>query len=343
LAVLLLMLVGCADTRPDLSVMEEIIDSARREWAPDQRTAVFDVSVVNDNGVLRVVGEVDGDGVRDALLGRLAETGREDFVDELTVLPAADLAVQSPGVVRNSVGNLRKEPQHTAELVSQVLMGMELRLLKREGSWILVQGPDRYLGWIERSSLLPAGVDQQAWKATAGRLIYLGETGRVRSGPDVESEPISDLVMDCVLGGTVASSAWTEVVLPDGSRGFVESARVVDLEEWTRTTRPTAQGLESTARSFIGVPYLWGGTSAKGFDCSGFTQLVFRMNGVPLQRDSSQQAHQGEPVDSGPDFAGLRPGDLLFFGRRESDETSERVTHVGIYNGTTTQRPSANR
>jgi cell wall-associated NlpC family hydrolase len=83
---------------------------------------------------------------------------------------------------------------------------------------------------------------------------------------------------------------------------------------------PTPADLIATAESFLGIPYLWGGTSAHGIDCSGLTQRVYFLNGVGLDRDADQQALGGRPVDV------ARPGDLFFFGK-------ERVTHTAIATG----------
>ncbi|MGB3585698.1 MAG: C40 family peptidase, partial [Tunicatimonas sp.] len=107
----------------------------------------------------------------------------------------------------------------------------------------------------------------------------------------------------------------------------------VMLDDWLAEVKATEESVVETAFQLMGVPYLWGGTSAKGVDCSGYTKTIFFMNGKVLPRDASQQVHAGELVDENKNFKNLRPGDLLFFGRAATDSTRERVTHVGMWIG----------
>ena len=146
-------------------------------------------------------------------------------------------------------------------------------------------------------------------------------------------------------GRPVIKKHFAGVILPSGKTGYVPVKDVVRLESWAsdRESRlkdeaAFRQDLVSTALGFLGVPYLWGGTSIKNVDCSGLSRSVYFANGLLLPRNASQQAVAGCDRnifnDSGDvDWSGLQPGDLIFWGKAATDSTKARATHVGMYIG----------
>jgi cell wall-associated NlpC family hydrolase len=126
---------------------------------------------------------------------------------------------------------------------------------------------------------------------------------------------------------------WYKVELPDGRAGYLPRRAAEDYAAWKQSRRPTAENIERTARKFLGRPYLWGGNSTKGFDCSGFVQQVFFLNGIDLPHNAGSQSRLGAAVPLDADLSQLKKGDLLFFGRHARGDRPERVTHIGIYLG----------
>ena len=313
------------------AVYQSTLDSLKQSYAPDHRTAVFDLTVEQGATGIVVKGEVDNPQAKEGSLAALAKAAGAPLVDSIRVLPDPGLGVHRFGIVSVSVGNVRTTPDHASELCTQTMMGMVLRLLKKEDGWYFVQLPDKYLGWFEAKSMkvtTAEGVD--AWRSS-GKAIVTAYFSVVRATPSSKGLPVSDAVMGDVLQKLTHNGNWVGVELPDGRRGYLETGNVEDFERWKAERRLTPGDIEKTAKLFIGVPYLWGGTSPKGMDCSGFTKTVFRLNGMELNRDADEQAQMGEPVELGENFRNLKKGDLLFFGRKATANKSERISHVGIY------------
>ena len=132
-------------------------------------------------------------------------------------------------------------------------------------------------------------------------------------------------------GSRVARSGET-VVLPDRRRGRLSEGELIAWDELDGRFTGDGGAVVNTARGWMGVPYLWGGRTRWGADCSGFVQAVYRLHGFLLPRDSYQQVEYGEPVEIGGEFEGLRPGDLVFFKAADSD----KIVHVAFCVGEAT-------
>ena len=232
-------------------------------------------------------------------------------------------------VVRASVANLRREPSHASELVSQLILGEPADVLEERRGWVRVAGTDGYAGWTEATSV----VEPEAVSYVGAALVWTRPDGRVREAADPGAAPVRDLVLGARVNAREGRHDLLEptpdgarrVRLPDGLTAWADAAGWIEESELEVRFPPLPGALVATALGLRGVPYLWGGTSSKAFDCSGFVQRVHTVHGVRLPRDAWQQAEVGTELRADRTGLGLRPSDLVFF-----SEDAGRVTHVGI-------------
>ena len=294
-------------------------------FVPDKSLDVFDAELIHLNNQWILKGETTVPAAREALLA-VADSllGANGYQNKLMLLPDSSLGDSAYALVSVSVAHLRDAPRHSAKMVDQTIMGRPLRLLKKLDGWYLTQTEYKYVGWVNSSSLHRTDLDGvQAWqKAPKVRVIDLYPM--VRSMPDASAEPVTDVVLNVELRKEGKTGRWIKVSTPDGRTGYIEAKNVTINSPGENSPNRERASIIRTARSMMGIPYLWGGNSSKGSDCSGFTQTVFNANGMQLPRDARQQALEGEEIVPDDDFSNVQPGDLLFFGN------GKRVTHVGI-------------
>jgi len=311
---------------------EKAIVETRQQFAPDKRVALFKVEPGSRSGTLILRGETNLPEAKKSLLDKVSAQGVE-FRDSIQVLPAANLEDQTYGVVTISVASIRSEPREAAELATQATLGTPLRIYKREGLWCLVQTPDQYISWADVGAITWMKAGQYAVWQQSPKVIYLQPNGYSYTEASTASQIVSDLVGGAILRLVEEENNFLKVAYPDGREAFVAKTEAQPYPTWLSALKVNEESLIGTAKRMMGLPYLWGGTSFKAVDCSGFTKTIFFMNGMIIPRDASQQVHTGKLVDISQGFAQLRPGDLLFFGKATTDITPERVTHVGMWLG----------
>ena len=312
--------------------IEKIILEIKKNYAPDKRVAVFNITSENKNGNVLLNGETDNSEALNELVYQL-KLNEINYELNVKMLPDKNLGDKRYGIINLSVANLRTELGHAEEMATQALLGTVVKVLKSENNWYMIQTPDKYISWVDEDGILCVTEDEMKnWKESE-KAIITKSNSEVFYNPNEKSEKISDLVLGDILKIDKIDKEFTKVEFLDLRQGFVKSEDLQNLKLWQSDTTASAEKVIADAKNFIGIPYLWGGTSSKGVDCSGFTKTVFYMNRIILPRDASQQVNAGELVNTDSNFDNLQPGDLLFFGKKKSENQNEKITHVAIYLG----------
>lgn len=312
-------------TSPVRPTVYTIIEQVRKKYAPDKRVALFYAELDSN----RIVGKTNLPLAKKDLLTRLKSNGYT-LLDAVKVLPDLDLLDnRNFGIVNISVLNLRTQPKESAELASQALLGTQLKVLDRERNWYMIQTPDNYIGWADGSTFTRTTKERNEIYFSHQFLMFAKPYGFSFAKADENSQTISDLTWGDLLAVKDTLQDFYEVIYPDGRNAFILKKEIVGHKEWKQNVVANEQNLVNTAFKMQGLPYLWGGTSWKGVDCSGFTRMIYQTNGILLPRDASQQVWIGNEVA----FDSLQVGDLLFFGEKATPEKSEKVVHVAMYIG----------
>jgi gamma-D-glutamyl-L-lysine dipeptidyl-peptidase len=246
----------------------------------------------------------------------------------LLAVPAV-FAANSMQVVVVPVANMYSAPTDQSDVVSQALYGSNVTLLTARGEWSRIQTDDRYKGWTPSRYLRL--VQNGAGYATSGPTLQVEslfanvyhEADVTRHKP-VVTVPFGvrlELIADGKRDGKGKDERWLQIRLPDKRSEWIQASDVV--ADPKPLTIPESIEL---AKRFLGLPYLWGGRSSYGFDCSGFTQMLVRARGINMPRDADLQAAWKGAV--AVERKALEPGDLLFFG-----SSPGKVTHTGMYIG----------
>lgn len=249
------------------------------------------------------------------------------FVALLATAAAAKAGIY---VVVVPVANMYSGPSDKTDVVSQAIYGSNVKLLLARGEWSRIQTPDKYKGWVpsRHVRILLTGDGY----AVSGSTVQVESLfANLYAEPDLtKHKPVLTVPFETRLevmadakmkDGKPAPEGWQQVHLPDLRSAWIQAGDVVSNPK----PLSISESIE-LAKRFLGIPYLWGGSSSFGFDCSGFTQMLVRARGISMPRDADQQAAwEGvAPVER----KHLKPGDLLFFG-----SSPKEITHTGMYIG----------
>lgn len=235
---------------------------------------------------------------------------------------------EAAAVVTNAVENMHRRSTGDSDVVSQAILGTNVKLLKKERNadgedWYEVETPDTYTGWIIAPALRVLKPGERPY-ASSGRVFVVSSllANTYREDSVTKHKPVKVAPVSAVLEIVgEKGERWLEIALPCGTRAWIQRGDGEIREgPWAWPRRPVEE-MVALSKRFIGLPYTWGGTSPLGFDCSGFVQLIYKMGGIPILRDADIQMEKSglAEVAKGREQA----GDLVFFGSRG-------ISHVGL-------------
>lgn len=301
--------------------------------AKDSRVNLFDIKAqrVNDEIVIsgKVLDPIQKKEILDTFKG-------QNVRDDIKVFPFEDIGELSYGVVNLPVMQIRDNPKHSAQLITQALFGMGLKIIGKnpeKPDWIQVSmDDDRYIGWAKKSDIwLVTKSDYNNWFA-GNKLIITDPVVDLNKSANASDKSGIKLFLSTRLNTTGETKNYYNVKMTGGNKHYSNrtfyipktSARYIGKS--LLPVKITGRDLSLKAEKMISTPYLWGGASPNMTDCSGFTQMLYKVNGYMLPRDADQQQAFTKPVNT---INELKSGDLVFF----AENKGKRATHVGLYMG----------
>lgn len=311
--------------------VDSLIQKVKDKYMPDTREGIFDFDTTLSDNTVYLSGKTTNNSVIDELI-LYTEKEKNIVVNSLKLLPDKALGDTLYGVINVSVADIRTQNRFTSGMATQALLGTPVKLYDHD-NWYQIQLPDSYFGWVHEKQIIPMNrVDFNKWISSL-KIIYTQYYGFSYQEANNEGATVSDLVAGDILNYEGTEGDYFKVSYPDKRMAYVLRTECQDYSTWLQSRPVSAENCVEMAKTMMGIPYVWGGASTKGFDCSGLVSNVLYLQGLIIRRDASQQANIGDIVDISTGYDNLRIGDLLFFGTKSTKDQKENVRHVAFYIG----------
>lgn len=291
--------------------IQNLLDKLSAQY--DNRISVFELQIEKlDDTALFLNGKV----LDESQLADLKETLSRQFPDlslYTSSIRVLNTEVHERVHVATNLTGLYEKPTFGMPLSSEWYYGTELEVLDEDKRWAFTRQSDGYLGWAYRPYLS----EGSAPEATH---LVLAPSTELRAEPNETSKVLTRVVSGTGVAIAETFNGWSRVSANE--KGWMRTTYLRAFFELPKAIEDQRKTLIEDSMRMMGVPYLWGGTSGNGIDCSGFVRLLHRWMGIEIPRDADMQHAAAIPVE--PPF---EVGDLFFFGEGDS---GRHITHVGM-------------
>jgi len=275
----------------------------------DNRTSVFEIEIQElKNSTLTLSGRV----LDQAQLDNLHRLFPTHHLDTASIQILNTETHERVYVTTNHTG-LYEKPTFGMPLASELCYGTELEVLDEQARWVFTRQTDGYLGWAYRPYL-------GAGTAPAASHFVLVPVIELRTEPSATSAVVTRVMSGTGVAVEETNDGWSRVQA--NKSGWLPSVYLRSVNDLPKSLEEKRIAITHDSQRMIGIPYLWGGTSGNGIDCSGFARLLHRWVGIDIPRDADMQCQAAKPVE-----APYEVGDLFFFAE---DDSKHHITHVGI-------------
>ena len=294
-------------------VVQKLLDELKAQ--NDSRIQVFDLEIAGlDDRTLSLQGKLlDQDQL--TALERAVSSHLPSLSLDTASVRILNRESHEPVYVGTNLTGLYDGPTLHLPLSSELCYGTEVEILEfdKEEKWAFTRQKDGYLGWVFKSHLADG-------LASPPTHLVLAPSCELRAGPEGSSRILTRLVSGTGVEVAEVHGEWSRVVA--NKTGWMPSSLLRAINELPKALEEKREAILEDSAHMIGVPYVWGGTSGNGIDCSGLVRLLHKWIGLDLPRDADMQYETAKPVE--PPFV---VGDLLFF---HEPGKKRKVTHIGI-------------
>jgi len=294
------------------------INSILKEIQKDPRIEYADLKVSGN----KIYGKVLTENQKNTLIN-LLKKNKNIYID-VDVFPFKDIGINSYAICNVPVLNVREYPKHSSQLVTQSLIFSSMRILNKSGEWIqIILDQDSYIGWVKKSDISLINKENYNHLKNKNKVIVTSMASSVFSEDKKDNIRVyigSILPIEGEEENHYVISNLESNKYYSNKKMYVNKSDVKFIgKELKPSIKNIDEDLIELSKKFISTPYLWGGATSLMTDCSGFTQLLYRLNGYLIPRDADQQQNFSKKVNN---IKNLKKGDLVFF-----------PGHVGMYIG----------